>query len=311
MIDLVLATVARTDEPARFLDALRRQTHESFRVIVVDQNADDRLDPVLAELGRELSILHLRSGIGLSHGRNAGLAHADAEVVAFPDDDCWYGPDLLERVWRLLTAAPALGGVSGRVVDEAGRPTAGRWDTRAGPVTPRNLWTRTCSASLFLRRGLFEAVGPWDETLGAGAGTPWSSANDLDYVLRTLRRGFALRYDPTLLVHHPRKREDTARPDPVEGHRYGMGMGRAMRKNRVPAWLAAYHVGRAFGGVAVSAARGRGDAARFHLAVGRGRLRGWLLSPRKAPDGVRDELHAPLEARGPRGVGQEAPRPRQ
>ena len=30
--------------------------------------------------------------------RNAGLAAASGEIIAFPDDDCWYPVDLLNRI---------------------------------------------------------------------------------------------------------------------------------------------------------------------------------------------------------------------
>src|SRR5919197_5997586 len=67
-LDLVVATLGRSDELARLLDSLERQTHQRFRLVVVDQNADDRVDAVLA--GRDaLEVLRLRSAPGLSRAR--------------------------------------------------------------------------------------------------------------------------------------------------------------------------------------------------------------------------------------------------
>ena len=44
---LILATVGRTVELNRLFDTLAAQSYRDFEVIVVDQNRDDRLIPVL------------------------------------------------------------------------------------------------------------------------------------------------------------------------------------------------------------------------------------------------------------------------
>ena len=137
-IDLIMGTLGRTDEPHRFLESLARQTRGDARLIVVDQNPDDRLVRVIGEFESDMPILHLRSEAGISRARNVGLRHVQADVVAFPDDDCWYPPDLLERVTKVLAARPLLGGVHGRAID---RPGA-RHDLRPGAMTRYNLWRR-------------------------------------------------------------------------------------------------------------------------------------------------------------------------
>jgi glycosyltransferase involved in cell wall biosynthesis len=260
----------------RFLAALDAQTYGRFRLVVVDQNDDERLGPTLAEFEAAFEILRLRSQAGLSRARNVALTHLTGDVVAFPDDDCWYPADLLARVAGLLDAHTEWDGVGGRPVDELGRQAAGREDPRAGPMTLSNLWRRVGSYTLFLRRDVVEAIGRFDEELGVGATTPWGGGEDLDYVARAVRAGRRIYYDPTLVVHHPRKREHVSDPDPREGHAYGAGFGRALRKNGVPWWFAAYTVGRSTGASVLSLLEGRPAHARFHLAVTRGRLYGWM-----------------------------------
>ena len=99
---LVLATVGRTEELNRFFASLDYATHRNFEVILVDQNPDDRLNSVLDHYDGRFPALHLRSERGLSRARNVGLRRVTGDVVAFPDDDCWYPPNLLNQVEILV-----------------------------------------------------------------------------------------------------------------------------------------------------------------------------------------------------------------
>jgi glycosyltransferase involved in cell wall biosynthesis len=87
---LVLATVGRTQEVARFLDSLARQTYRDFELIVVDQNPDDRLVELLRPFELRFPIIHLRCERGVSRARNLGPKYVSGDIVGFPDDDCWY-----------------------------------------------------------------------------------------------------------------------------------------------------------------------------------------------------------------------------
>jgi glycosyltransferase involved in cell wall biosynthesis len=286
--DIIVPTVGRVDQVDRLLTSVAAQSYGAFRLIVVDQNPDDRLVPVLERYRRDMTILRLTSSErGASRARNAGLAAMQGELVAFADDDCWYPPDLLARVEERLRANPEWDGVTGRVVDERFRPSVARWNRRACRVSRANVWTSGVAVSIFLRAHVAEAVGPFDETLGVGAGTPWGSGEETDYLLRALEQGFTLHFDPAVVVFHQQTRKDSSPETIAAGRSYGMGMGRVLRKHRYPWWSAAYHAARAAGGAAIELGRGRSGEARFHWGVARGRALGWLArwdaTPSAAP----------------------------
>jgi GT2 family glycosyltransferase len=274
-VDIVVATLGRTQEVARLVDSVVRQTLDGVRLIVVDQNEDDRLVPVLAQLPGHVPLLHLRSERGLSRARNAALAHLQAEVVTFADDDCWYAADLLASVMVRLSANTHYDGLSVLSLDETGVASNGRWDSAPGTIDRNNVWRRATSSTIFLRRCVVEAVGRFDEELGVGAGTAFGSGEETDYLLRALDLGFRLWYEPSLAVFHPQSRRRHDAATLATGRRYGVGMGRVLRKHRYPRRLAAYHCGRALGGSLLSLLRGDVGAARFHFAVARGRASGW------------------------------------
>src|SRR5262249_13114898 len=160
------------------------------------------------------------------------------------------------QVREALGGHPEWAGLTGRSVDAAGRASNGRWSSRAGVLTARNLWTRSVSYTMFLRRSLLDAVGAFDETLGLGAGTSWAAAEDYHSLLRALGAGCALAYDPSLVVHHPPKREQLARPDPAVGYQHAQGMGRVLRKSRAPMWFVTYHWTRPIGAGLLALLRG-------------------------------------------------------
>lgn len=266
--DLVVATVDRVQPLARLLASLERQTHPRLRVLLVDQNPDGRLDPVLAA-HPGVDVLRLRAPRGLSRARNAALPHLRADLVAFPDDDCLYPDGLLEHVARRFAARSELDGLTGRAADAQGRSSPS-WRREPALLDRDNLWNRVTSAALFLRRGLVERVGGFDERLGLGGGGPWSSGEELDYLIRALAAGAIIEYDPDLLVLHP-----VAEHTPALGLRDGASVGYVLRTHRYPARVVARMLVRPLGGAILAFARGDPGRARFHAATLRGRLLGY------------------------------------
>ena len=274
---LVVATVDRADGLRILLDSLERQTYRRFRVLLVDQNDDDRVGPAIAG-SPDLEIARLRAPRGLSRARNVALPHVDADVVAFPDDDCAYPNDLLERIARRFAERPELDGLTGRTTDPDGG-SSGRWSTQAGRVERDTVWHRANSASMFLRRHVVERVGAFDEQLGLGSGSRWSSGEEIDYLVRALDSGARIEYDPSLIVHHELR---TFTPEELRavGLRDGGSVGHILRKHRYPSRVLARMLVRPVGGVVVSLARRDLARARFHAATLRGRLAGLRATSR-------------------------------
>jgi glycosyltransferase involved in cell wall biosynthesis len=265
--DLVVATVDRTDDLGTLLDSLEAQQYDRLRVIVVDQNEDDRVAPFLE--GRALRLECIRAGRGLSQARNAALAAVDADVVAFPDDDCVYPDGTLERVAQRFAADPGLSGVTGRAEDERGTSSPS-WKPDAVVLTDDNLWNRAISFTIFLRGELVRQVGAFDERLGLGSDEPWSSGEETDYLVRAVRRGARIEYDPTLVIRH-----DVRDDDVRVGARNGASVGYLLRKHAYPARVVARMFVRPLGGFLVAGIRLDRRQAQYQLATLRGRVRGY------------------------------------
>ena len=272
IFDLVVSTVGRAAELRRLLDSLEAQTYRRFRLLVVDQNDDDRVERVLAGVA-SMEIVHLRSVRGLSRARNVAFERLEADVVAFPDDDCVYPPDLLERVARRLAASPGLDGLTGRAADAAGVSSLS-WERDPRLLAVDSTWNRAISFAIFLRRETVLRVGRFDEELGLGAPGPWSSGEEIDFVIRAILAGAQIAYDPELVVVHE-LRSFSAPELRAIGARDGASVGYILGKHRFPARTLARMLARPIGGVAVSLAHGDGARAGFHIATLRGRVRGY------------------------------------
>lgn len=270
-ISLILSTISRVSEVDRLLHSLARQDGENYELVIADQNDDGRLDDIVARHDKTINIKHIRCAPGLSRARNAALAHAEGDIIGFPDDDCVYPEWLLAKVNALLAGNPGLGGVTGRTVPLG--TTSGFQDARMKILTPLNVWQRAISYTMFLRQVVVQSVGAFDETLGVGAGTPWGAGEETDFLLRAIAGKGRIAYHHGLAVAHPDKSSPSVEAI-SRAYRYSCGVGRVLSKHNALSLPAAYSVART--SVGLGAALVSRDRLKIRIAGAklRGKLRG-------------------------------------
>ncbi|MGA2570313.1 MAG: glycosyltransferase family 2 protein [Terracidiphilus sp.] len=278
-VSLIVATLGeRPDDIRALLRSLIPQVRFISDVIVVDQHPDPgRLPAILHEFRDVLPTRHVRSERGLSRARNHGLTFATGGLVAFPDDDCVYPDGLLEWVvnWFESNVEYDILAVGAR--DAAGVPSGNRWPQDSCDIKPLNAFRTTFSSSLFLCTDLAQSA-KFDVQLGLGAGTPFGSGEETDYVLRLLRRDARGRFDRSRHIVHPRRDMLSGTASASRAQAYGFGMGHVLRLNSLRAlWISfiAYNLARA--GLVLF--RGKLEASRLCLAQTKGLWRGF-----RAPD---------------------------
>ena len=277
MISLIVATLNRVTELERLLTSLDGQLYKEFEVIVVDQNADDRLESVLQK-HESLTIHHVRSGRGLSRARNIGLPLATGDIIGFPDDDCWYPEHLLATVTKWFASHPGSGGLF-TILRTANNELVGpKRPPETCRCTRENLWHCGISPSAFLRRQVTDVIGPFDEKIGVGAASKYQSGEDIDYFLRVLAQGMEMYYEPDITVHHPsfhsaeRLRRTT--------YRYALGGGYILRVHDYKLRYVAKSILRSFGGAVVSLCKANPSLAYTYLVRGVGQLQGYVCGPK-------------------------------
>lgn len=239
ILSLVLPTIHRVKEVEAFLASLDAQDLPESRlkeveVIVVDQNADGRLDDLTRE-GRWPRFVLKRLRIppkGLSNARNQGLALIQGPIVAFPDDDCTYAPDTLGKVLHFFESGDGKRALFIRGVDPKTGEDFLRYPKAEmvihSPRDPRVFLG--ISISQFYPKEAVKAVGDFDEELGIGA--RWGSGEETDYALRVLEKGFSIHFRPDIRVFHEKVSPLAQRDIPVEKVRvYSRGFGALCRKH--------------------------------------------------------------------------------
>ncbi|TVV76314.1 glycosyltransferase family 2 protein [Sphingomonas solaris] len=146
---------------------------------------------------------------GLARARNAGLAVVRGRIVAMTDDDCRLHPGYFPALVRAFAGSGGPAIIGGRILpgDPADLPVTLKLEDHPMIADPgRFPGGFVMGANLAFTADVPARVGPFDEQFGAGA--PFVSAEDTDFLFRATRLGIALLYDPCFVVdhHHGRRR---------------------------------------------------------------------------------------------------------
>jgi GT2 family glycosyltransferase len=215
---VIVCTRERPDLLEECLAALACLTYSPLEIIVVD-NAPPKGKPSLQVVQKFHGVTYIRHSVGgLSCARNAGLAVARGEYVAFTDDDSIVHPRWLGSLIACL-ALEGVGCVTGLVVPRELETEAqitfefmlGGFSAGFVPLifgqeflaktkrfgTP--VWRIGAGASMAFRRHVFVTVGGFDERLGAGAS---GCSEDSELWYRLLTAGWKCHYEPSAVVFH-------------------------------------------------------------------------------------------------------------
>lgn len=285
-LSVVVPTRDRPERLAACLDAIRRLDPAPCEVIVVDSASRSRAATAAAQ---GAATLVRCDEPGASRARNAGWRAARGSLVGFVDDDVRVHPRWAAELCapfaddevRFVTGAVVSGeSLAGAAAGD--RAVAVTDDVAAGRIDRHALGNVGASANLAVRRDALDAVGGFDELLGAGA--RFRSAEDIDLFDRLLALGDGW-HAPAAVGHHDqwRSRRELLSLELAYGVGYGVRLSKVLRADRDRGRaLAGYEARRLVGDVAHDL-RGRyafGVVSRVGWSVAA--LSGWV-SGRRVP----------------------------
>jgi len=275
---VIVATLGRVEELDRLLESLDKQSLTDFEVIVVDQNPDDRIAPVL-QRHATLVIKRIRTEPGGSRARNLGIKAASGMLIAFPDDDCSYPDNLLARLRDWFDRHPDLSGLFACLRDADQKQVGPKRPPESCVCSKHHLLYVALTPGGFLRRSVVDQVGFFNEAIGVGAKSRYQSGEDLDYFLRVCELGGILWYEAGFTVHHPsfhspeRLRRTT--------YLYALGGAYVMRIHGFSLWSFLRWPVRSLGGALLSCMKADFENARIYVTRAAGQCRGFFWGPRE------------------------------
>jgi glycosyltransferase involved in cell wall biosynthesis len=267
---LIVATKNRVAELEALFQSLVDQKYEHLQTIVVDQNDDDRLAGLIQTYQSKLELLHVKSETGLSKARNAGLKLVSGDIIAFPDDDCLYPTDLLDRLNHWFVRQPETDGVAGSLTETIELP----FRKATYVVNKRNVWKTVKSATIFVRRHVISKTGDFDENLGIGSPNGLGAGEETDYLLRVLRHGFHVVQNTEIRVVHPPIIKDFAQYRKVFS--YTKGASYVFRKYQFPVSVFLYQLVRPLVGIVFFSLLFQNTRVKYYYYSLKGKLSGYF-----------------------------------
>ena len=212
-VSVVIPTHDRGRVVVEAIESALAQTHPPLEVIVVDDGSTDDTAERVGRL-RDARVRYLRrSHAGVSAARNAGIAVATGDLVAFLDSDDLWKPDKAEAEIAALARYPSAGGVFSDLEKVDGATFVPSFMRRTR-VFSRLLAERAYRDGLLLsaralslcllqevpiktpaltvRRSALERAGGFNEA--------WTSSEDWEFLLRFARRESLVYVDRPLAV---------------------------------------------------------------------------------------------------------------
>jgi len=207
LITAIICTRNRGESIVCTLKTILANTHPNFEVIVIDQSANDETAQAVAPFLADPRLRYARSDTkGLGRARNIGLSHARSEIAVFTDDDCAVPPDWLEKMAQVFAENPKVA-VAFCNVDAAPHdrtegfiPSYRRRESKLLTTIRDKCRARGIGAGIAVRRPVVQALGGFDEMLGAGAVFP--SCEDGDMAVRALLNGYHVYETNSVAVLH-------------------------------------------------------------------------------------------------------------
>jgi glycosyltransferase involved in cell wall biosynthesis len=211
---------------AHALDSALRQTYRPIEIIAVDDGSTDRSAEILAQYvashAAQVTYLHQKN-MGAAAARNAALAAARGEYIAFLDADDLWAPNKLEVQIAYLESRPDVQLVASRWRVLSSEQEAELFDApaslddldRDNPGRINQAWIYNellidCvvhTTTAVMRRGLMQQIGSFDTALRRG--------QDYDYWLRASRVTPIPRLEAQLSAYRLHATNSSWRPQPV------------------------------------------------------------------------------------------------
>ncbi len=226
-ISLVLATLGRDQDVQVFLESVRRQTYQNFELVIIDQNQDGKIDGIVGPFKSCMELRHIKVNFtGNARARDYGIGFAKGEIIAFPDDDCAYETDVLEKVVAEFARRKGLSILVAGSYDLASSRFSIGVNSRKAHYFSRFQMMGVEFTQFFDLARIDRKQFYLDHDFGIGS--KYSGGEGFELLYRLLRIGSAAFYTPDIKIYHPDK--DHYQLGTARMLMYSTGVGAYIRK---------------------------------------------------------------------------------
>ncbi len=200
LVSVLIVTWNRKDDVLEAVRSVYRQRYRNVQVVVVDNGSSDGTVEATRQAFPNAKIVALEKNLGVSAGRNAGIAVADGDIIFCLDSDASLSEDGLQNLVRRFIIGPDVGVINSKIVNA----TSGKID--GGPGWAYSERQKANQDKEFLswsfsegggaiRKDVFKKVGLFWETLFFGC-------EGQEFSMRVWDAGYKVLYFPKSVVYH-------------------------------------------------------------------------------------------------------------
>lgn len=204
---LIATTHDRKREIERLIISLDNQNsiHQINLYILIQDN--ESLKNIIKKSNNiNIKTILINKRLGLSAARNYVLKQIegikDSDIVGFPDDDCWYEPNIIDNIAEKFSKYPFISFLSTSVYDPIDKkPYGKRPNYDKLQISKSDLFLLPISVGIFIRYDALKHAGLlFNESLGLG--TELGSGEETEVIYRLMKKGFKGSYFGSLRVYH-------------------------------------------------------------------------------------------------------------
>ncbi len=215
MVSLIIVNYNGGQMTVDCLRSLRRQTFQSFEVIIVDNGSSDGSITAIEDflrsgpVGRFTKMVPLENNLGFAGGNAAGMVYATGNLIALLNNDTELEEQWLEELVESMDSDPKVGVCASRllvygkdVIDSAG--DCFTWllkgDKRGEGKSSKVFSDKehvfgACAGAALYRREMLEQIGFLDNDF-------FLIHEDTDFNFRAQLAGWKVLYVPSAVVYH-------------------------------------------------------------------------------------------------------------